>query len=113
AVQFGLEERAKGIDNGSIANYFGFSARPIYAGEPTRLVVAGRFGGDGELSRLIQVLGRAGYSLLTSYNRVSGQGLFLYDYVFRFGGAGRLAAVQDGLAPFKTARLVGAFVARA
>ncbi|HLG71605.1 MAG TPA: prephenate dehydratase domain-containing protein [Chloroflexota bacterium] len=112
ALQFGLEEKAKDIDNGSIANYFAFTARPIYADEPTRLVVAGRFGGDGQLTALVQALSRAGYNLLTVYNRVSGEGLFLYDYVMRFGGSGHLAAVQDALGAFKTTRLVGAFVAR-
>jgi prephenate dehydratase len=112
AVQFGLEEKAKDIDQGSIANYFAFAGKPHYVDNPTRLVVAGRFGGNGELTRLVQGLTRAGYSLLTVYNRVSGEVLFEYDYVFRFGGSGRLAAVQDELAPFKTARLVGAFEAR-
>jgi prephenate dehydratase len=112
ALQFGLEEAARDIDQGSIANYFAFAAKPLFAANPTRVVVSGRFGGDGELTKLIQGMARAGYSLLTVYARVSGQALFEYDYVLRFGGSGRLGAVQDELGAFKRARLVGAFEAR-
>jgi prephenate dehydratase len=112
ALQFGLEEKAKDIDQGSIANYFAFARDPLYADNPTRVVVAARIGGDGELTRLVQAFTRAGYGLLTVYARISGAALFEYDYVFRFGGTGRLAAIRDELAPFKTARLVGAFEAR-
>jgi prephenate dehydratase len=112
AVQFGLEEKAKDIDGGSIANYFAFSAKPHYVDNPTRVVVAGRFRGDGQLTNLVEALGRSGYKLLTMYQKASTQALFEFDYVFRFGGEGRLAAVQDALAPFKQARLVGAFEAR-
>ena len=112
ARQFGLEEKAKDIDQGSIANYFAFARDPLFANNPTRVVVAARFGGDGQLTQLIQNVARAGCSLLTVYARISGAALFEYDYVFRFGCAGRLAAIQDELAAFKTARLVGAFEAR-
>ena len=112
ALQFGLEEKAKDIDGGSIANYFAFARKPIYVDNPTRVVVAGRFGGNGELTKLIQGMARADYGLLTVYSLVSGQALFEYDYVLRFGGSGRLSAVQDELSNFKTARLVGAFEAR-
>jgi prephenate dehydratase len=112
ALQFGLEEKAKDIDNGSVANYFAFAAKPLFVDNPTRVVVAGRFGGDGELSKLVQGMSRAGYALLTVYGRISGEGLFEYDYVFRFGGSGRLTGVQDELGAFKRARLVGAFEAR-
>ena len=68
--------------------------------------------GWDEMTRLIQGIARAGYGLLTVYSLVSGQALFEYDYVLRFGGSGRLSAVQDELSNFKTARLVGAFEAR-
>ena len=112
AVQFGLEEKAKDIDQGSIANYFAFARDPLFADYPTRVVVAARLGGDGELPRLVQAFARAGCDLLTVYTRISGAALFEYDYVFRFGGSGRLAAIRDELAAFKTARLVGAFEAR-
>lgn len=112
ALQFGLEEAAKDIDQGSIANYFAFAAKPLFAENPTRVVVSGRFGGDGELTELVQSMARAGYSLLTVYTRISGQALFEYDYVFRFGGSGRLAAVRDELGAFKRSRLVGAFESR-
>jgi len=103
AVQFGLEEKAKDIDQGSIANYFAFARDPWFADNPTSVVVAARIGGDGELTRLVQAFARAGYGLLTVYARISGAGLFEYDYVFRFGGSGRLAALQDELAAFRTA----------
>ncbi|HLQ36117.1 MAG TPA: prephenate dehydratase domain-containing protein [Chloroflexota bacterium] len=112
ALQFGLEEKAKDVDGGSIANYFAFAGKPLFSDSPTRVVVAGRFGGDGQLTKLVQGLARAGYGLLTVYNTVAGQALFEYDYVLRFGGSGRLAAIQDELAPFETARLVGAFESR-
>src|SRR5207249_9463653 len=104
--------KVKDIDGGSIANYFAFARKPIYADNPTRVVVAGRLGGDGELTKLIQGMARAGHGLLTVYSLVSGQALFEYDYVLRFGGLGRLSAVKDELSNFKTARLVGAFEAR-
>src|SRR5207247_7753262 len=106
------EEEVKRIDGGSVANYFASARKPIYAENPTRVVVAGRFGGDGQLTKLIQGLARAGYGLLTVYSLVSGQALFEYDYVLRFGGSGRLSAIEDELSNFKTARLVGAFEAR-
>jgi prephenate dehydratase len=112
ALQFGLEEAAKDIDQGSIANYFAFAAKPLFADNPTRVVVAGRFGGDGQLTKLVQGMAHAGYSLLTVYARISGQGLFEYDYVFRFGGSGSLGGVKDELSAFRSARLVGAFEAR-
>ena len=112
ALQFGLEEKAKDIDEGSIANYFAFAREPLFAEQPTRVVLAARVGGDGTLTRLTQAMARAGYDLLTVYARISGHGLFEYDYVLRFGGAGRLSAVQDELGAFRTARLVGAFESR-
>ncbi|MFI5268850.1 MAG: prephenate dehydratase domain-containing protein [Chloroflexota bacterium] len=112
AVQFRLEEKAKDIDQGSIANYFAFARDPLFADTPTRVVVAARIGGDGELTRLVQSFTRAGYDLLTVYARISCAGLFEYDYVFRFGGIGRLTAIQDELAAFRSTRLVGAFEAR-
>lgn len=112
AVQFGLEEKAKDIDQGSIANYFAFAREPLFVQEPTRVVVAARIGGDGGLTRIVHGMARAGYDLLTVYARISGEGLFEYDYVFRFGGSGRLSAIQDELAAIKSARLVGAFESR-
>src|SRR5690349_3915414 len=46
ALEFGLEEKARDIDQGSIANYFAFAREPLFASEPTRVVVAARLGGD-------------------------------------------------------------------
>ena len=65
-----LSRKVKDIDGGSIANYFAFARKPIYAENPTRVVVAGRFGGDGELTKLVQGMARAGYGLLTVYSLV-------------------------------------------
>jgi prephenate dehydratase len=112
ALQFGLEEKARDVDNGSIANYFAFAGKPRFAGRPTRVVVGARFGGNGDLTRFVQSMARVGYTLLTVYSKISGQALFEYDYTLRLGGSGTLAAIHDELAAFSQARLVGAFEAR-
>lgn len=112
ARELGLEELARDIDQGSVGNYWAISREPIFKEAPARVIVAARMGGDGRLTALIGALDRAGYRLQTVHSRPSGQALFEHDYVLRFGGHGRLEAVQRALAAFESARLVGAFEAR-
>jgi prephenate dehydratase len=107
----GLETLARDIDGGSVGNYWGLSHAPHYSETPTRLVVSGRFGNDGQLSKLIGALAEAGYVLQTVSSQASGKALYEYDYNLRFRGTGKLSAVQAAVAPFKSARLAGAFEA--
>lgn len=112
ARDLGLEELAKEIDEGSVANYWAISNEPFYTDNPDRLVVAVRLGGDGTLTDLIGALASAGYRLQTVYSQASGQALFEHDYVLRFSGTGTLEVVKGMLAPFRSARLAGAFDSR-
>jgi prephenate dehydratase len=105
----GLVTLARDIDGGSVGNYWGLSNQGHFSDTPTRLVVAGRFGDDGQLTKLIGALADAGYVLQTASSRASGKALYEYDYALRFRGEGKLAAVQAAVAPFKSARLAGAF----
>lgn len=110
--QFGLVELARDIDGGSVANYWVLAPRPYFSETPTRVLVAGRFGADGALTDVVTGLAQAGYRLHTVSTRPSGRALYEYDYVLRFVGAGRLAAVQAALARVPGARLAGAYEAR-
>ena len=99
-----------------MGNYWAISRDPCYSESPTRLVVAGRFIDAGEqqgkLSGLICALSACGYVIQTICSQPSGTALFEYDYLIRFRGTGKLADVQAALAPYKSARLVGALEAR-
>ena len=108
-AQFGLKELAKDIDGGSVGSYWVISPEPMFSDSPTRLVVAGRFQGDGALGELIVSFSQQGFALQTIYGQASGETLFEYDYVVRLSGVGSLAAVQSVLERFTNARLVGAF----
>lgn len=112
ARQLGLEELAKDIDGGSVGSYWALSPHALYGDNPSRLVVAGRFEGDGGLTDLVGALGRAGFRVQTVYTQPSGRRLYEYDCVLRLAGRGGLAAVQEALSRFTTARLAGAFEAR-
>jgi prephenate dehydratase len=108
----GLAVLATDIDGGSVANFWAVATRPQFGEFPTRVIVAGRLTGDGELGDVIARLTGIGYRLRTVYSRPSGQRLFEYDYVLAFVGAGERGAVERALAPFPTLRLAGAFAAR-
>jgi prephenate dehydratase len=112
AREVGLSELAKDIDGGSIGSYWGLSREKLFSKTPTRVVVTSRFGDDGQLSKLVGALAAAGYLLQTISSRATGKALYEYDYMLRFSGAGKLEAVEAALAPFKSARLAGAFEAR-
>lgn len=112
AGEWGLVELAKEIDGGSVGNYWAISRDPRFDDQPTRVVVAGRFADDGQLSGLICAMANAGYTLQTICAQASGKALYEYDDVLRFRGAGTLAAVRAALGGFKAARLAGAFLAR-
>ena len=108
----GLVVLAADVDGGSMANFWALATRPCYSDLPTRVVVAGRLGGQGELGDVIGRLTDNGYRLRTVYSRPGGQRLFEYDYVLAFSGAGERGAVEQALAAFPTLRLAGAFAAR-
>jgi prephenate dehydratase len=110
--ELGLTALAKDIDGGSVGNYWALCREPLFSDKPTRVVVAGRFADDGQLSRLIGALEQVGYLLQTISSATSGKALYQYDYVLRFRGEGKLEEVQSTLAPFKSARLAGAFESR-
>jgi prephenate dehydratase len=112
AAKFGLAELAKDIDGGSMVNYWAVSLQPLFRETPNRLVVAGRFGGDAQMSKLIGALLGAGYSLTAVYPRPSGRALDEYDCMLRFKGAGRLDTVRAALTCFDSARLAGAWDSR-
>jgi hypothetical protein len=107
----GLEELASNIDGGSLGSWWALTVRPRYSDTPNRLIVAGRFGGDGQLGDLIASLTRLGHRLRTVYSKHGGARLFEHDYVLAFTGAGQRAPVEQALARFPTARLAGAFEA--
>ncbi len=109
ATQFGLEPLVTDVDSGSIGSYWAVSPKPIFSPEPSRVLVAGRFHDDGKLTTIIGGLAGAGYLLETIFTSASGKRLFEYDYVMRFRGSGRLAAVQAAVASVSGARLAGAF----
>lgn len=112
AKEFGLSEIAREIDEGSVVNYWAVSLWPLFAPEPDRLVVTGRFRGEPEISQLICGLRDKGFDLHAVYPRASGAALYEYDYVFRFWGAGSLESVQALLSGFQSVRLAGAWRSR-
>jgi len=112
ARECGLAELARDIDGGSVGSYWAISREAHFSETPTRVVVAGRFGGDGQLSKLIGALAGAGFLLQTVSSKASGKALYEYDYLLRLRGAGKLGAVRAAVAPFRSARLAGAFEAR-
>jgi len=116
ADQFGLVQLAKDIDGGSVGSYWAMSREPLFSEAPTRLVVTGRFGDEGEtrgqLSALVCKLANKGYVVQTISSQGSGEALYEFDYVLRFRGTGTLEEVRAALAPFRSARLAGAFEAR-
>lgn len=113
AQEFGLEERVRGIDDGSVVNYWAVSLRPLFSETPDRLALAWRCGEDAAMTGLVFELGEAGFQLQAVYPRPTGGTLYEYDYVFRFRGLGSLANVRTAIAPYSGARLAGAWNARA
>jgi prephenate dehydratase len=112
AKEYGLEQAAKDIDGGSIAAYWAISPHALFSETPDRLVVAGRFNEESDLSGLIGALAAQGFGLHTTYQSASGVRLYEYDYVLRFGGQGSLSKVNEALSAFPAARLAGAFEMR-
>jgi prephenate dehydratase len=112
AEEFGLQELHKDVDGGSVGSYWAVTPKPIFSETPSRVVVAGRFHDDGRLTDVICGLAGVGFRLETVFDSASGQRLFEYDYVLRFGGSGQLAAVKAAVAAVTGARLAGAFVVK-
>lgn len=112
AEEFGLQELCKDVDGGSVGSYWAVSPKAIFSAEPTRVVVAGRFGDGGALTDLVCALAGAGFQLETIFNSASGQRLYEYDYAMRFGGRGSLTSIESAVARVPGARLAGAFVAK-
>jgi prephenate dehydratase len=109
ALEFGLEELVRDIDEGSRVNYWAISRTPLFDPKPTRLVVVGRFGENDQLSRFVGTFFEEGYALRTVATKVTGESFDELDYILTFSGAGRLNSVQDRLASIARARLAGAF----
>jgi chorismate mutase / prephenate dehydratase len=107
--EYGLKEAAKDIDGGSLGAYWAISPHRLFSEAPQRLVVAGRFNDQNDLSGLIGALAAQGFRLHTTYQSASGVRLYEYDYVLRFGGQGNLSGVEKALSAFPAARLAGAF----
>jgi prephenate dehydratase len=112
AELYGLAVLAPDIDGGSAANFWALALRPHYADVPTRVVVAGRLTGAGDLGDVINRLTALGPRLRTVYAQPSGQHLYEYDYVLAFDGAAERRAAEAVLTAYPSLRLAGAFVAR-
>lgn len=112
AQEFGLAELERDVDGGSVGSYWAVSPKAVFSERPSRVVVAGRFHDDGALTDVICGLAQAGFRLETVFDRASGTRLFEYDYVLRFGGAGRLDAVRAAVARVPGARLAGAYAVK-
>jgi prephenate dehydratase len=113
AREFGLQEIVKDIDDGAIVNYWAVSCTPRFSEAPERLAIAWRCGEGSPLTAFIGVIAETGFALQAIYPRSTGQGLYEYDYVFRFRGAGRLDDVCAALARYPSTRLAGAWTPRA
>lgn len=112
AEMTGLVPLARDIDDGASGNWWALSLTPHFSERPDRLLVAGRFRGDGDLGDATTGLAKLGYRLRTAYAQPTGKALFEYDYLLSFLGQGELAAVQQELARIGSARLVAAYEAR-
>lgn len=108
----GLVPLARDIDEGASGNWWAISSAPHFSDRPDRLLIAGRFGGDGQLGDAITALAKTGYRLRTVYAQPTGRAIFEYDYLLSFLGSGQLAAVQQELSKFSATRLVAAYEAR-
>lgn len=111
AAQFGLDERVKDVDGGSIGSYWALSPWPIFQESPTRVLVAGRFDDDGRLGDVICRVAATGFHLETIVPLATGERIFEYDAVLRFHGSGSLTAVRSSIEAVRGARLAGAFIA--
>jgi chorismate mutase / prephenate dehydratase len=109
AKKLGLTEIARDIDDGSVVNYWAVSLEPLFDPMPDRLAVAGRFRGEGEMSRMICALRDSGFDLHAIFPRASGTVLYEYDYLFRFWGGGTLDGVQSVMSHCPSVRLAGAW----
>jgi len=112
AIEYGLTEMVKEIDDGSVVNYWAVSLAPRFSESPDRVVVAARFREKSGMSDLISTMASTGFALQAVYPRSSGAALYEYDYVFRFRGAGSLESVRAVLARCSAARLAGAWQSR-
>lgn len=112
AQEFGLEERHKDVDGGSVGSYWAITPKLLFHDAPTRVVVAGRFHDDGRLTDVVGALAGVGFRLDTIITLPTGKRLFEYDDVLRFTGAGRLSGVQSAVAGIQGVRLAGAFIAK-
>jgi prephenate dehydratase len=112
AREFDLEQFGTDIDGHSIGSYWALSPTPIFSDRPNRLVVAGRFGAGGSLSRLIASVLDAGFNAQSFFPMAAGTRLYEYDYAISFGGSGSLEDVQRAIAKFHEARLAGAYQTR-
>jgi prephenate dehydratase len=104
----GLELLAERIDDGSLSNWWLVSKEPHFSARPTTVIVAGEFGPDGKLGKLIAAVQRNGYRLATIAGFPASHGISIYQYLARFDGAGSRAGVEEAITPF-AARLAGAF----
>lgn len=112
AEQFDLAQAGVDIDGGSSANYWALSPHPMFSETPQQLVIAGRFEGSGKVGQLIRRLGEADYQFQTMFTQASGEKLYEYDCVLRFGGDGRLGDVKAAVGSVSGARLAGAYERR-
>jgi prephenate dehydratase len=112
AEEFGLEERHKDVDGGSVGSYWAVTPQKLFSSVPSRVVVSGRFNHDGRIGAIICALANAGFYLETVFTSATGQRLYEYDYAMRFRGTGPLATVEAAVATVPSARLAGAFVAK-
>jgi len=108
ADRFGLEVLARDVDGGIVnANIWALSSAPHFDPAPGRVLVAGRFGYQGELGAVIGRMAAVGFTLETMAGRANGKALFGSDYLLRFAGQGSLEAVERAL-DGGAGRLVGA-----
>ena len=112
AKEFGLEQAGKEIDGGSSANYWALSPHALFSERPNQVLVTGRFDDRGDVGRLICGIGEAGFHFQTAFSQASGERLYEYDYVLRFGGHGTLGGIRAVLEKFPAARLAGAYESR-
>ena len=112
AGEFGLEEMVREIDGGAVVNYWAVSREPRFSQVPDRLAIAWRCGDGSPMATLIGAIAQTGFVLQAIYPRATGAALYEYDYLFRFRGSAALDDVCAALAPYRGARLAGAWTAR-
>lgn len=105
----GLTPLAHHIDDGASCNWWAIAKSPMFAAQPSRLLITARFGDTGELGDLVAALWEYGFRLTTASSQITTRAVAEHDYLLAFAGEGRLIDVISELHRYVDVRLIAAY----